>query len=364
MNNPAADKPKALIAMSGGVDSSVAALLMARQGYDCLGVTLKLFENEDLGLGWDRSCCSLKDAQDAREAALKLGIEHRILNFNRLFREKVMDNFVEEYAQGRTPNPCIACNRFLKFGALIEWAASQGRDLVVTGHYAQIEKDRASGRFLLKKGQDPAKDQSYVLYAMTQGQLKSVMFPLGGMEKREVRALAESRGLGNAGKQESQDICFVPSGHYGEFIRGYSGRDFPPGNFVDPGGKILGHHRGIIFYTLGQRRGLKIALNKPVYVAAIKPETNEVVLCEDEGLFSKTLFAEDINLIPFDTLPGRLKLKAKIRYRQAEQPATVEQTDSSCLRVEFEEPQRAITPGQALALYDGPWVVGGGTIRG
>lgn len=351
---------KAIIAVSGGVDSSVAAYLMKEKNYDTIGVTLKLFTNEDAGVR-EKTCCSLEDVEDARSVARRLGIEHYTFNFKDDFKTQVIERFIDAYENGRTPNPCIDCNRYIKFKRLLERAAQLGYDYVVTGHYARVEKD--NGRFLLKKGIDFTKDQSYVLYSMTQEQLKHTLLPLGGMRKTEVRKIAEEQGFVNAKKHDSQDICFVPDGDYASFIERCSGRTYPAGSFVDLDGNILGKHKGIIHYTIGQRKGLGLSLPKPMYVCGTCTENNTVVLGDDEDLFSCELDAEDINLIACDKLEQPIKVKAKIRYSQSEQPATVWQTGSDSLHVEFDEPQRAITKGQAVVLYDGDTVVGGGVIK-
>lgn len=358
-----AEHPRAVVAMSGGVDSSVAALLMLERGYDCIGVTMKLFNNEDAGIPRERTCCSLEDMEDARNVCYALGIRHYACNFSREFRARVIDRFVAEYARGATPNPCIDCNRHLKFDRLYRCAAELDFDCVATGHYARIERDAASGRYLLRKARDASKDQSYVLYALTQDQLARAAFPLGELSKAEVRKIAEFHGFRNARKRDSQDICFVPEGSYADFIERSAGHPFPPGNFIDRQGHILGRHEGIIHYTVGQRKGLGLALGKPMYVARIDPVRNEVVLGEDAELYTRKLTARDINLIAVPRLDRPLRVKAKIRYRQSEQWAIAVQTGEDELEVTFDEPQRAVTPGQAVVLYDGDFVIGGGTIQ-
>lgn len=348
--------------MSGGVDSSVAAYLMKEQGYTCMGIMMKLFGNADLCVSRAKSCCSLDDAEDARSVAFRLGMPFHVLNFADRFSETVIDRFIRSYECGRTPNPCIDCNRFLKFDALYRRARELGYDYVVTGHYARIEQDAESGRYLLKKALDPNKDQSYVLYALTQEELSHTMFPLGALTKPQVRAIADAQGFVTAQKQESQDICFVPDGDYAGFIRKKTGKDYPAGDFVDCSGRVLGRHRGIIHYTVGQRRGLGLALPEPMYVCRIDPENNRVVLSPDAGLYSREVHATDINLISVPKIEGSMRVRAKLRYRHAEQWATVTQPDENSLTAVFDEPQRAITKGQALVLYDGDTVVGGGTI--
>ena len=358
-----AEKQKALIAMSGGVDSSVAAFLMKEAGYECMGVTMKLFQNEDVQLSRAHTCCSLDDVEDARSVAMQLQMPFYVFNFSDRFSDCVIRRFVEAYEAGATPNPCIDCNRFLKFDKLFQRAKELSCDYIVTGHYARIGFDEASGRYLLKKAVTEDKDQSYVLYSLTQEQLAHTKFPLGGMEKPEVRKIAEEQGFVNARKHDSQDICFVLNGSYADFIEAYTGKTFPEGDFVDREGNVLGRHKGIIRYTIGQRKGLGLSVPEPVYVCRLDMENNAVVLGRNEDLFSSVLEADDINLISVPEIREPMRLKAKVRYRQKEQWALVTQTGPDRLRVEFEEPQRAITKGQAVVLYDEDTVVGGGTIR-
>jgi tRNA-specific 2-thiouridylase len=351
---------KALIAMSGGVDSSVAAWLMKESGYDCLGAMMKLRSNEDAGSLPDQGCCSLADVDDARQVADRLGLPFYVFNFTEAFAEQVIRRFVEAYRNGRTPNPCIDCNRYIKFERFLHRAREIDCDCVATGHYARIASE--GGRHLLKKGLDVAKDQSYVLYAMTQEQLARLRFPLGGLTKSEVRGIAEAQGFMNAKKRDSQDICFAPDGDYAGFIEAYTGRRFEKGRFLDMSGRDLGEHAGIIRYTVGQRRGLGLAAEKPLYVRAICPDRNTVIVGRAEELYSRALTARNINLIPVGKLEAPLKAGAKIRYRQPEQAATVWQLDEDTLRVEFDGPQWAVARGQAVVLYDGDVVLGGGTI--
>lgn len=353
---------RALIAMSGGVDSSVAALLTKEAGYDCIGATMKLYSNDDINTKETHTCCSLDDVQDARSVANALGMPFYVLNFSERFKDVVMDKFVRCYECGMTPNPCIDCNRHLKFETLYQRARELSCDFIVTGHYAIIEFNEATGRYNLKKSTNLAKDQSYVLYSLTQEQLAHTMFPLGGMDKQEVRELAEENSFINAAKHDSQDICFVPDGHYAEFIEEYTQKTYSEGDFVDTLGNILGTHKGVIRYTIGQRKGLGLSLKEPMYVKALDIENNRVILGRDEDLYSRELTARDINLISIPKIEGSMRVKAKVRYRHKEEWATVTQPDENTLKVVFDEPQRAITKGQALVMYDGDIVIGGGTI--
>lgn len=353
---------KALIAMSGGVDSSLAAKLMVDQGYDCIGCTMKLYSNEDAGIERSRTCCTLEDTEDARSVAYKLGMPFYVFNFTDVFRGTVIRGFVESYEKGVTPNPCIECNRFMKFDKLFERAEMLRCDYIVTGHYARIEEE--DGKFVLKKAADETKDQSYVLYFMTQRQLARVKFPLGGMRKSEVRQIAEKNGFVNAAKPDSQDICFVPNGDYAAVIERYTGRMSVPGYFVDQQGSILGRHRGIIHYTVGQRKGIGITGPEPLYVREICPESGNVILGKKDDLFDIKAEVHDFNWISGEAPQTKLRCKAKIRYRQQEQWATAIPVNENTVHIVFDEPQRAITPGQAAVLYDGDTVLGGGTIQG
>ena len=352
---------KALIAMSGGVDSTVAAHIMKEQGFECVGMTMKLFQNEDVGVSREHSCCSLDDVEDARNVATSMGMPYYVVNFADGFKEKVIDKFIYAYEHGQTPNPCINCNRYLKFDKLFARAMELGLDYIVTGHYAIIEYDDSKGRYILKKAKDENKDQSYVLYSLTQEQLAHTLFPLGPMTKPEVRAIAEANNFVNAKKQESQDICFVQIGTYADFMEEYTGKTYPQGDFVDQDGKVLGTHKGIIRYTIGQRKGLGIASESPYYVTDVDPVNNKVVLSHGDNLHARQVIADDINLISVDHVEDGMKVSAKLRYRQKEQPATLYQ-EGDKLKVVFDEPQRAATLGQAVVIYDGDIVVGGGTI--
>lgn len=353
---------KALIAMSGGVDSSVAAVLMKEQGFDCTGITMKLYDNGDIGLKKDNTCCSADDIDDARAVCRALDIPYYVFNFRSSFNEQVIDRFVRAYECGVTPNPCIDCNRYIKFDRLLRRMKELDMDYIVTGHYARINFDGVRNRYILKKAADSVKDQSYVLYSLTQEQLKHTLLPLGDMTKDKSREIASKHGLVNAEKHDSQDICFVPDGKYAEFIEKYTGREYPCGDFTDRSGNVLGRHKGIIRYTIGQRKGLGLALPKPMYVCEKDVKNNRVVLCDNEQLYSRELYADNINLITCGEIKGQMRVKAKVRYSQAEQPATVEQVGKDRLHVVFDSPQRAISKGQAVVLYDGDEVVGGGTI--
>ncbi|MGN0635347.1 MAG: tRNA 2-thiouridine(34) synthase MnmA [Acutalibacteraceae bacterium] len=353
---------KALIAMSGGVDSSLAAKKMIDSGFACIGCTMKLYRNEDAGIERSRTCCSLDDVEDARSVAFKLGMPFYVFNFTDAFRETVIRKFVESYEKGITPNPCIDCNRYMKFGKLYERAQILGCAYIVTGHYARIEE--TDGKYVLKKALDETKDQSYVLYAMTQEQLAHTLFPLGNMRKTEVRQIAEKNGFINAEKPDSQDICFVPNGDYAHFIAQQTGKKPVIGNFVDKQGDVLGRHRGIVRYTIGQRKGLGISSSEPLYVCEICPKSGNIVLGRKDDLFNREADASDFNWISGCAPQREIRCKVKIRYRQPEQWAVVLPTGADRAHIVFDEPQRAITPGQAAVLYDGDTVLGGGTIQG
>ena len=355
-------RPGALIAMSGGVDSSVAAWLMQQAGYDCTGITMRLTRNETLGQSGFHTCCSEKDIEDAAEVAFAMDIPYEVLDFTADFREKIIEKFIRVYEMGGTPNPCIDCNRYMKFDHLLRWAESHGMEYVVTGHYARVEQDEATGRWLLKKGLDEGKDQSYVLYNLTQEQLAHVRLPLGAMHKAEVREIAEKQHFINARKHDSQDICFVPDGDYTAFIERITKNKPRPGKFIHQNGQVLGTHQGLIHYTIGQRKGLGIAYEYPLYVIDKDIASNTVILGPNDALFQKALLAENCNLIAIDKLEAPLRVTAKTRYRQKDVPAVIEPLADGKIKVTFDEPQRAITPGQAVVFYDGDYVVGGGII--
>ena len=353
---------KALIAMSGGVDSSVAAFLTKQQGFECIGATMKLFNNDDVHVASEKSCCSLEDVEDARSVALSLGMPYYVFNFTDRFKEDVIDRFVAAYENGATPNPCVDCNRYLKFEKLFSRARELDYDYVVTGHYARIEYNEATGRYNLKKAIDETKDQTYFLYSMTQEQLEHTLFPLGNLRKTEVRKIAGENGFVNAKKHDSQDICFVQNGKYADFIKEYTKKDYLSGDFVLKDGTVLGKHNGIIHYTIGQRKGLGISYKEPLYVTEINVAENKVVLGNNSDLFTSTLYANNINLISVSDIEKPIKIKAKVRYSQSDQDATVVKVDEDLIKIEFDQPQRAITKGQAVVLYDGDNVLGGGTI--
>ncbi|MBP3420900.1 MAG: tRNA 2-thiouridine(34) synthase MnmA [Lachnospiraceae bacterium] len=356
------EKKKAIIAMSGGVDSSVAAYLMTKEGYECIGATMKLYDNQNNGTEQEKTCCSVDDVADAGKVARAFGMPFYVLNFTAEFDKEVIQRFVNTYMEGGTPNPCIECNRYLKFQKLMQRMYELDFDYVVTGHYARVEYDEASERYLLKKGMDESKDQSYVLYNLTQEQLSHTLFPLGKYCKTEIRAIADEMGFVNANKPDSQDICFVQDGDYAKFIETYCGKTFPEGDFVTEDGRVLGTHKGIIRYTIGQRKGLGLALPEPMYVCEKRMDENTVVLGRNEDLFHDTLEATDLNWIAFSDVTAPVRCKAKIRYKQKEADAVIEKISDDRVRVTFDEPQRGITTGQAVVFYDGDVVLGGGKI--
>lgn len=340
---------KVLVGMSGGVDSSVCALILKNRGYDVSGVTLTLCEKD-----------YSRDISDAKAVCEKLGIEHTVIDLKKEFRDFVVSDFISQYKTGNTPNPCIVCNKHIKFGLMIQKAVEMGFDKIATGHYAKIRQE--NGRFLLLRGEDKSKDQSYVLYHLSQEQLSRTLFPLGDVSKNEARQAAEVEGLINANRPDSQDICFVPDGDYASFIEATDGFVSKEGDYVDINGNILGKHKGVIRYTLGQRKGLGIALGKHAFVIDKNPETNRVVLGDEEHLFKKQVYTEDNSFIPFDELKGEMQVLAKLRYRHTEQPAVIYPYKNGVM-IEFEEPQRAPSPGQSAVFYDGDIVVGGGIIK-
>lgn len=345
---------KVLVAMSGGVDSATTAKLLTEMGHTCGGVTLHLFDRAGV------TCGTSRDLEDARLVATSLGIPFFVYDGREIFKREVMGRFISAYERGETPNPCVECNRYLKFDALHRFAKEAGYDYLATGHYARVVFQ--DGRYLLKRAKDDSKDQTYFLYSLTQEQLSRTLFPLGEMTKAEVRSLAEGAGLDNADKPDSQDICFVSDGDYVAFLEKNAGRTYPEGDFVTKSGEVLGRHKGVVRYTVGQRRGLGIAAKEPLYVLSLDPLANTVTLGSNEDLFGTTLVAEDCNFISCDGIPEMRRLTAKIRYRHTAAPCTAWQTGEGAIRVVFDTPQRAITKGQAVVLYDGDIVVGGGRI--
>lgn len=354
-------KKKVMLGMSGGVDSSVAALLLLKAGYDVTGVTMRLRPDEYMQQSAAGGCCSLDDIDDARRVAYKLGIEHLVLNFQDVFEKQVIDYFAAQYAAGLTPNPCIACNRFVKFDAMLRRARELEFDYVATGHYAIIEQN-PEGRWLLRRA-PTSKDQSYVLYSFTQDQLAHTLMPLGAYTKPQARALAEDAGLPVAHKPDSQEICFVENNDYAGFIERYTGKTTPAGSFVDRDGHIIGRHRGVTHYTIGQRKGLGESFGKPMYVTKIDTQRNEITLGEEGSQYAASLVAADLNFIPFDTLEQEIPAQVKVRYQAQPSQAKLIPLPDGKVRVEFETPQRAVTPGQAVVFYDGDLVLGGGTIQ-
>lgn len=357
-------KEKVIIGMSGGVDSSVAAALLLEQGYDVIGVTMKIWPES---LGEDKiregGCCSLSAVDDARRVAHHLGIPYYVMNFQEIFEKKVIDYFIEEYQRGRTPNPCIACNKFVKFDALLKKAVAMDVKYVATGHYARVVYDEELGRYLLKKSATASKDQTYALYNLTQDQLEHILMPLGDYTKDETREMAYKLGLGVASKPDSQEICFVEDNDYAGFIKERTGKESEKGFFVDLEGNIIGEHRGIIHYTVGQRKGLGIAFGKPMYVVSIDAEKNQVVLGEAGQEYRSNLTSTKLNFIPFDKLDKEISVMAKIRYSAKEAEAVISPIGEDRVLVRFKTPQRAVTPGQAVVFYKDDILVGGGTIE-
>ncbi len=354
---------RAMIAMSGGVDSSVAALLMKQTGYDCTGVTMRLYCAPGMERTSQKSCCSDADEDDAAYVCWQLGSEFESLCCTRKFEKAVIQNFIREYEAGRTPNPCIVCNRCLKFDLLLSRALEQGFDCLATGHYARITRNRDTGRLQLRKAADGSKDQSYVLYMLSQKQLAYLRFPLGELRKTEARVLAERAGLVTASKHESQDICFIPDGDYSAFLERWTGRREPDGDILDLEGRVIGRHRGAIRYTIGQRRGLGVAAKQPLYVVDKDMKTHTVTVGPESALYSRELIAGDFNWLSVPEPEHPMRVTARTRYRQRENPATVRPLAGSRVRIVFDQAQRAVTPGQAVVLYDGELILGGGTIE-
>ncbi|MBS6517948.1 MAG: tRNA 2-thiouridine(34) synthase MnmA [Clostridium sp.] len=354
---------KVVVGMSGGVDSSVAAWLLKKQGYDVIGVTMQIWQDQDQQTEEENGgCCGLSAVDDARRVASKLEIPYYVMNFKKEFRKYVMDYFVDEYLNARTPNPCIACNRFVKWEALLKRSLDIGASYIATGHYARIEQ-LPNGRYALRKSATAEKDQTYALYSLTQEQLSHTLMPVGEFTKDEIRAMARELDLQTADKPDSQEICFIPDHDYAKFIAEDTDRELPEGNFVDQNGRILGRHKGLIHYTVGQRKGLNLSMGHPVFVVELRPETNEVVIGDSQDVFSKSLRCRNLNWMAVDGLHGQeMRFMAKIRYGHKGALCTVREVGPDLVECEFDEPQRAITPGQAVVFYDGEYVAGGGTI--
>lgn len=357
-------RKKVLLGMSGGVDSSVAAALLIKQGYDVIGTTLQIWQDKDTEIVHkEGGCCSLSAVDDARSVANSLKIPYYVLNFKDIFRKTVIEYFKDEYLKGRTPNPCIACNRSVKFEAMLNKALSMGIDYISTGHYAKIIYDKKTNKYKLKKAIDDTKDQTYALYNMTQEQLKRTLFPVGDYSKKDIRAIAEELKLIVADKPDSQEICFVDDNDYGGFIKRSLNKPIKKGSFINTSGDIIGTHRGIIYYTIGQRKGLGIAFGKPMYVININAATNTIMLGDGEEVYKDSLIANDLNFINGKYPKGKMSVKAKIRYLAKETPVIIQMIKEDEIKVDFENEQKAITPGQSVVFYIEDEVIGGGIIK-
>ena len=357
-------KKKVAVGLSGGVDSSVAAYLLKEQGYDVIGITMQIWQDENpIDMAENAGCCGLSAVDDARRVADMLDIPYYVMNFKHEFKKNVIDYFVDEYVHARTPNPCIACNRYVKWEALLNRAMELSCDYIATGHYARITR-LSNGRYALRKSATVKKDQTYALYNLTQNQLSRTLMPVGEYEKDEIRRIAQEIGLLVADKKDSQEICFIPDNDYASYIKKETGRQFPQGNFVDLQGNVLGHHKGIIHYTIGQRKGLGLSLGKPAFVLELRPDSNEVVIGTNEDTFHSELIANHMNAMAVDSFDHEMHVTAKIRYSHQGAPCTIKKIDNERIVCSFEEPVRAITPGQAIVFYDDDIVVGGATILG
>ena len=352
-------REKILVAMSGGVDSAVVAYLVKQAGYDTISATMRIgsLYNDT----YNNSCCSDKEIEDAKKMAEHIGIDHYVVDLTNDFKKSVSDYFIETYLNGATPNPCVECNKHIKFGKLLDFALSQDAEKIATGHYAGISKQ--GDRYLLQRSNDITKDQTYMLWQLTQQQLSHSWFPLAEYKKSDVKAISAELGLIATHKKESQDICFIPNGKYAEFIENATGRNVTKGNFVDTNGNILGSHRGIIHYTPGQRKGLGITFGQPMYVKSKCAQNNTVTLCQEPELYTKQVFANNINLIACDCISSPIRVTAKVRYSQKEETATLSQISGNEILLEFDNLQRAVSPGQSVVIYDGATVIGGGIIK-